>query len=113
MVAVIIAVSVAFLSAGFVLLVWAFDRASVFYNDLAKVLIFLAAFLFVISLEVVRRGQRKKDKESHAFSEMLGTMLKTMKSIQDEIKGLRRDLAEEGVSRKTERGVSEEKSDKE
>jgi hypothetical protein len=103
--AVVIAVSVAFLSAGFALLVWAVDRASVFYSDLAKALIFLGAFVFIISLEVVRREQKKKDRESHA-------LLETMRSIQDEIKGLRGDLAEKGVSRKTERGVSEEKSDK-
>jgi len=80
-----ITVAMTFLAVGFAMLVWAVDKAEVFYRDIASALIFLGIFSWLITLELFRREQKREDK-------IRDTLLATMESIKDEIKGLRSDL---------------------
>lgn len=91
--AIAITVAMTFVSAGFAMLVWAVDRVSPFYEDLARALIFVGAFALLTSLALFRREQKKEDK-------VRDRLLETVELIGNELKGLRSDLGGKENDRK-------------
>ena len=73
------AASIAFLTAGIATLLWTVgSQAGTFYESLWKFFMILGGFLLVVSVELLRREQKKRDEERN--------------TLLSEIKGLRNDL---------------------
>jgi len=96
--AILSALAIASLTAGFATLLWAVGRTDTFYADLWKALIFVGTFFLIVSLELLRREQGKRDKERDA--------------LLNELKGLRSDLRNSVMGGKAEQRESESESGK-